>query len=55
MIKRAWINAGKASKGIIIISGATLTALYPYEGHSEWYVGLVAGLAALNAILIPNQ
>jgi uncharacterized membrane protein YfcA len=54
-MKAFWNNAGNYSKGIVVVSGSVLTALYPYYGHDTWYIGLIAGVTAINGILIPNQ
>ena len=55
MLKNFWNNSGSYAKGIVAVTGAVVTALVPVYGSKSWFIGLAAGVGALNTILVVNQ
>jgi hypothetical protein len=55
MIKNLWNNSGTFAKGIVASTSAVVTALIPAYGGQTWFVGLAAGVGALNTIMVVNQ
>lgn len=54
-MKDLWNNSGNYAKGIVAVTSAVVVSLVPVYGDKSWFVGLAAGVGALNTILVVNQ